>query len=130
MAWDNAMYRGWVATDPDLRYTPKGTPILRFAMAINGRDREDEPIWLNVLAFNEYAEYITNSKAVSKGMPIEIWGRLQTDNWQTRDGENKKNLTILASRIYVAVLPPKNTEQQVGHQGDDLDLPPEEDLPF
>jgi single-strand DNA-binding protein len=88
--------------DPELRYTPNGTPLCEFGMAINrswtSRDGEtrEETCFVDVTMWGRRGEVI--SEYFSKGQPIFIEGRLKLDQWETPDGKRSK-LSVVAENF-------------------------------
>jgi single stranded DNA-binding protein (ssb) len=74
---------GHLGTDPEMRYTPEGTPVTSFRMASNIRYRDasgeqrEETIWFRVSVFGRQAE-IAN-QYLQKGRPALVEGRLRPD---------------------------------------------------
>ncbi|MCS6962954.1 single-stranded DNA-binding protein [Thermoflexus sp.] len=74
---------GHLGTDPEMRYTPEGTPVTSFRMASNIRyrdasgDQREETIWFRVSVFGRQAE-IAN-QYLQKGRPVLVEGRLRPD---------------------------------------------------
>ncbi len=98
---------GRIGTDPDLRYTPQGTPIVRFRLAVRrnvprsetaeaGQQRQDTD-WLTVVAFGRQAEII--NQYLDKGALVAVVGRIQVRQWVTQDGQNRETVEIVARRV-------------------------------
>ncbi|WP_376791494.1 single-stranded DNA-binding protein [Thermoflexus sp.] len=74
---------GHLGTDPEMRFTPEGTPVTSFRMASNTRYRDasgeqrEETIWFRVSVFGRQAE-IAN-QYLQKGRPVLVEGRLRPD---------------------------------------------------
>lgn len=86
---------GRTTRDIDLRRTSTGTPVVQFTLAVENRINKDEngkptTDFINCLAWNKLAE--TFEKYVNKGRRILIIGRLQTRNYENKDG-NKVYVT-------------------------------------
>ena len=94
---------GNVGSDPEMRYTPSGTPVTSFSVATNhrytGRDgeRHEETEWFRVVAWNRLAE--TCNQYVTKGMRVYAEGRLKTDTWTGQDGQTRVSLEINAFTV-------------------------------
>jgi single-stranded DNA-binding protein len=70
---------GVLATDPELYYSTKGTPVCR--MTIRGETGK----WVRLVAFGETAESI--AKDASKGDDVSVTGYFKERTWVTLDGE-------------------------------------------
>ena len=95
---------GNLTRDPELRYTPSGTAVASFGVAVNrkwrsqtGEDRE-ETCFVDVNAFARQAEVL--SEYMSKGRPIFIEGRLHLDQWEDKaSGAKRSKLTVTVERF-------------------------------
>jgi len=86
---------GNLTRDPEQRYTPKGTCVVQFGLAVNrkwktegGEEREDVT-FVDVDAFGRTAEVI--AQYCSKGDPILIEGRLKLDQWDDKHTNQKRS---------------------------------------
>ena len=109
---------GRLGSDPELRYTSKGTAVANLSIATSRavkRDDEweEETDWHKVVAWKQKAEFI--STYASKGSLVYVEGHLQTRSWEDQDG-NKKYITEVQARDVQllgsseAKRDPKNTE--------------------
>ena len=101
---NKALLLGNLGRDPDLRFTPKGTPVLNFPMATTRRwkDREtdelrDQTDWHRVVVWGRQAEVL--AEYLKKGSQVHIEGRIQTRSWTDNDGAKRYTTEIVASRI-------------------------------
>ena len=92
---NKVLLMGNLTRDPELRVTPKGTPICQFALAINrkfkmesGESRE-EVIYVDVEAWGKQGETI--AKYVTKGRPLFVEGRLRLDQWEDKNTKEKRS---------------------------------------
>ncbi len=91
---------GNLTRDPELRYTPSGTAIASFGIAVNrtwsGQDGEKkvDVCYVDINMFGRRAEVI--NEYFSKGNPIFIEGRLQFQQWETKDGQKRNALRVVA----------------------------------
>lgn len=79
---------GRFTRDPDVRYTDGGLSIARFTVAVDRRyKQEDGPTadFIRCVAFGKTAEFI--EKYFSRGMKIEVNGRIQTGSYKNQDGD-------------------------------------------
>ncbi|MGH7946874.1 MAG: single-stranded DNA-binding protein [Opitutaceae bacterium] len=85
---------GNLTRDPELRVTPKGTPICQFALAINRKfklesgETREEVIFVDVEAWGRQGETI--AKFVTKGNPLFVEGRLKLDQWEDKNTKEKR----------------------------------------
>jgi single-strand DNA-binding protein len=92
---NKVLLMGNLTRDPELRVTPKGTPICQFGLAINrqfkmesGETRE-EVIFVDIEAWGKQGETI--AKYVTKGRPLYVEGRLKLDQWEDKNTKEKKS---------------------------------------
>ena len=87
------MVIGNVGTDPEMRYTPSGSPVTSFRLASSRRystrdgERHEETEWFRVVAWNRLAELC--NQYVTKGMRVYAEGRLKSDSWVGNDGQTR-----------------------------------------
>lgn len=92
---------GRLGADPELRYTPSGSPVANFRVATseNWVDREgqrqERTEWHRIVAWGKLAELC--GEYLSKGRQVYLEGRLQTRQWDDRDG-NKRYTTEIVAR--------------------------------
>ncbi|MEY2878956.1 MAG: Single-stranded DNA-binding protein [Verrucomicrobiota bacterium] len=94
-ALNKVLLMGNLTRDPELRVTPKGTPICQFSLAINrsfkmesGETRE-EVTYVDVEAWGKQGETI--AKYVTKGRPLYVEGRLRLDQWEDKNTKEKRS---------------------------------------
>jgi len=92
---NKVMLMGNLTRDPELRVTPKGTPICQFSLAINrqfkmesGESRE-EVIYVDIEAWGKQGETI--AKYLTKGRPVYVEGRLRLDQWEDKNTKEKRS---------------------------------------
>lgn len=96
---------GNVGQDPEVKYTPSGTPVAKFSIATNERfkDRSDEwqerTEWHNIIAWQRLAEVV--GEYVKKGSKLYIEGKLQTSSWDDRQSGSKRYRTEIVARDIV-----------------------------
>lgn len=95
---------GNVGKNPEVKYSPSGTPVAKFSLATNERfkDRNDQwqdrTEWHNVIAWQRLAEIV--GEFVAKGSKIYVEGKLQTSCWEDgQSGERKYRTEIVAREI-------------------------------
>jgi single-strand DNA-binding protein len=97
------MIIGNLGRDPEMRYTPSGTPVTSFSVATNRSwvspegDRREETEWFNVVAWNQLAEIC--SQHLTKGQQVYVEGRLQTRRWRDSGGASRTSVEIIASEV-------------------------------
>ena len=101
MSFNKIILIGNLGRDPELRYTPQGTPVCSFTVATNEKrkDRAGEPqdftTWFRVTLWGRQAE--TASQYLTKGRPIYVEGKLRLEEWTDRDGKQRHTLEVHAT---------------------------------
>jgi len=93
---------GNLGKDPEIKYTPQGTPVAKITIATNERFKDksgqwqDRTEWHNVVLWQRMAEIA--GEYLKKGGKVYIEGRLQTRSWDDKQTGQKKYMTeIVAS---------------------------------
>jgi len=93
---------GNLGKDPEIKYTPQGTPVAKLAIATNERFKDksgewqDRTEWHNVVLWQRLAEIA--GEYLKKGGKVYIEGRLQTRSWDDKQTGQKKYMTeVVAS---------------------------------
>ena len=131
---------GNVGTDPEMRYTPNGSPVTSFRIATSRSysrqdgERKQETEWFTVVAWTSLAEQA--NQYLSKGQRAYVEGRLHSNTFQGTDGQTRFTNEIIASRI-IFLDRPGGGEQggaEFGGGGSGQTGPPQastpDDLPF
>jgi single-strand DNA-binding protein len=94
---------GNLGRDAELRYTPGGAAVAKVSIATtevwtdkNG-ERKEKTEWHSVDIWGKQAE--TLSEYLTKGKQIYVEGRLQTREWNDKDGNKRKTTDIKADRV-------------------------------
>ncbi len=104
MSFHKIIIIGNLGRDPELRYTPQGTPVCNFPVATNERWRDsagewqDRTTWFRVTAWGKLAE-IAN-QYLSKGRQVYVEGRLSVQEYTDRNGVLRTSLEVRASDIH------------------------------
>lgn len=92
---------GRLAADPQMRQTQAGKSVCSFRIACdrgrkdaNGQNQTD---WLDVVAWDKTADFV--SRYFSKGSMIAVTGRLQSRNYQDKNGDNRTAIEIVANQV-------------------------------
>ncbi len=98
---NKAILIGRLTRDPELRTTPTGRNVCQFAIAVNrtytsaNGDREAD--FINCVVWDKQAENL--AKYQKKGNQIAVDGRIQTRNYDDKDGKKVYVTEILATNI-------------------------------
>jgi len=94
---------GNLGADPETRYTQNGQPVTNFRIATSERftSRSGEPQerteWHRIVTFGKLAE--TCRDYLAKGRQVYVEGRLQTRQWDDRDGNKRYTTEIVAQTV-------------------------------
>ena len=92
---------GRLTRDPEMRYTQSNTPVASFTLAID-RDRKDpngekQTDFVDCVTWNKQAEFVKSWFA--KGMMAIVVGRIQSRNWEDRNGNKRTSIEINANEV-------------------------------
>jgi len=94
---------GNLGRDSELRYTPGGSPVATLNLATTevwndkGGQRQEKTEWHRVVLWGKTAESL--NEYLTKGKQIYIEGRLQTRQWDDKDGNKRYTTEIKADRV-------------------------------
>ena len=103
---------GRLVRDPELKYTPQGTAVTSFTLAVDRRFNRDKADYINIIAWRQTAEFV--AKHFAKGQRVAIVGSIQTRSWEDNDGGKHKAVEIVADSVYFA---DAKKESAAGSQG-------------
>ena len=92
---------GRLVADPELRTTPAGVNVCQFRIACDrnfarqGEQRQAD--FVDIVAWRQQADFVC--KYFSKGSLIAINGRIQTRNYQDKNGNNRTAFAVVAENI-------------------------------
>ena len=137
---------GRLGKDPEMRFTPNGKAVTNFTMATSefwsdqGGERQERTEWHRIVTWGKLAENC--AKLLAKGKQVYIEGRLQTRQWDDRDG-NKRYTTEVVANTMQLLTPADNargysdnnntqTDNGYGPGGNENTSDPQEfdDIPF
>ncbi len=110
---------GNLGGDPQIRYTPQGTAVANFNIATTERfnnkngERESRTEWHRIVAWGRLAEIC--NEYLKKGKQVYIEGRIQTRQWDDKDGNKRSTTEIVANNMVM-----------LGRAGDTGDVSPQE----
>ena len=100
---------GSLGKDPELKYSPQGTPITSFSMATNRKyqtadgQTHSETVWWRVSCFGKTAEAV--NQYLTKGSPCLVVGTLTADAsgnprlWTDNEGKPRTSFEIRADTV-------------------------------
>lgn len=114
-----AVVSGNLGQDPEVRYTQSGNAVMTISVACNekrkqGDEWKDHTEWFNIVIWGKRAEAL--GKVLEKGSGVLIRGRIQTRNWEDKNGVKRYTTEIVADDI---VLLPRGQRGGGGRRNDD-----------
>ena len=93
---------GNLTKNPEIRYTPSGTPVANFGLAVNRKFRQaeelrDEVCYIDIVVFGKQAEHC--GQYLSKGNGVIVDGRLQQRRWDPEDGQKRSKHEVVAQTV-------------------------------
>ena len=104
MSFNKLIVVGNLGRDPEMRYTPQGTPVCTFSIASNERrkdktgEQQDITTWFRVTVWGKQAEVV--SKYLTKGRSVYVEGRLHVEEWTDKEGKGRYTLELNASDVH------------------------------
>lgn len=100
---NRVMLIGRLGHDPELKYTPQGMAVCKFALATSeswvGKDgqKQENTEWHKVVVWNKAAENV--AKYLAKGRSCYVEGKIQTQSWEDKNGQKCYATEIVASSV-------------------------------
>ncbi len=111
-----AQITGRLGQEPELNYTHGGTPVVNLSVANNRQKKngEGEKVsvadWYRITVFGRDAEII--SQYAKKGSALAFNGRLQTDSYVDREGQQRTSTYLIADSFEFVPLPKRADEDE------------------
>ncbi|MFY9781080.1 MAG: single-stranded DNA-binding protein [Candidatus Baltobacteraceae bacterium] len=88
---------GNLTRDPEIRYVDGGgKAVTKFSLAVNRRTKQgDETMFIDIVAWDRLGEIC--NQYLKKGMSALVEGRLAIRNYETKEGEKRKAVEVVAS---------------------------------
>lgn len=98
---NNVVLVGRTTKDPELRYTSIGQAVANFTLAVNrtftNQNGEREADFINCVIWRKAAENLANM--VGKGAQIGVTGRIQTRNYENKEGQRVFVVEVVAENF-------------------------------
>jgi single-strand DNA-binding protein len=130
---NKVMLIGNLGTEPEMRFTPSGSPVTTFSLATNRAyntpegERKEETEWFSIVTWSRLAE--TCNQYLTKGQKIYVEGRLHTRSWDGQDGQKHYRTEIIASQVIfldkkaAATSPEEKVDESESGEIEPQDLP-------
>ena len=123
---------GRLGKDPEMRFTPNGRAVTNFTMATNevwtdqNGEKQERTEWHRIVTWGKLAENC--AKLLAKGKQVYVEGRLQTRQWDDRDGNKRYTTEIVANQMQI--LSPMDSSAGRAHDmSGDPGFNPDEGMP-
>ena len=129
MAINSVTLVGRAGRDPEVRYFESGTVVANLTMAVNRRNRNDEPDWFNLEIWGKQAQVAADY--VKKGSLIGITGSFKLDSWKDRNtGEDRNKPVVRVDRL--ELLGSKRDSENSNFQNNNFSQQPinNDEIPF
>jgi single-strand DNA-binding protein len=103
MSVNKVILVGRLGQNPEVRYTPSGAAVANFSVATNetwtdkNNQKQERTEWHRVVVWGKLAELC--NQYLAKGRQCYVEGRLQTRQWQDKDGQTKYSTEVQAQTI-------------------------------
>jgi single-strand DNA-binding protein len=116
ISYNKVILIGNLTKDPEIRYTPNGTAVASFRLAVNrrykqGEEFKEEVCYIDIVVFGKQAE--SCGQYLNKGSGVIVEGRLQERRWDTEDGQKRSKHEVVAQTVRFL---PKRQESALGGQ--------------
>lgn len=122
---------GRLTKDPELRYTPNGTAVASFTLAVNrgfaNQQGEREADFIPIVVWQKQAENCANY--ISKGSLVAVEGRIQVRNYDGKDGQRRWVTEVVAENV--RFLDKRDSGENTGMKsfGNEVEFS-DDDIPF
>jgi len=114
---------GNIGRDPESRFLPDGTELLKFSVATSNdyfdRTKKEwvkrDSDWHNVVAFKDLAK---KNNHLVKGDKVQVEGQSKNRTWEDKDG-NKRNATEIHARSILQIVKPASQNTGSNDSGPD-----------
>lgn len=119
MSVNKVILIGRLGQNPEIRFTPSGAAVANFSVATNetwldkAGQKQERAEWHRVVVWGKLAELC--GQYLTKGRQAYIEGRLQTRQWQDKDGQTKYTTEVQAQTVqFLGVTAQPGTSQSTG----------------
>jgi len=99
---NKVMLIGNLGKDPEVKYTPNGTAVASFSLAtaeswVKDGKKETRTEWHKIVVWGKLAEIC--GEYLTKGKQVYLEGRIQTREWEDKEGIKRYTTEIVASQM-------------------------------
>jgi single-strand DNA-binding protein len=125
---------GHLGRDPEVRYTPNGDAVAEVSLAttetFKNRDgkKEDRTEWHNLIIWRGQAEFA--KEWLKKGQLVYVEGRLQTRQWEDKEGQKRSKTEIQVEQITMLGSSGRGREKDLSESEAPSAPSPDDEIPF
>ena len=132
MALNYSVLMGRLARDPELRRTNTGKAVATFTVAVDNFGKDNGASFIYCVAWDKTGEFVSNY--FMKGSPIVVEGRLQTRQYETKEGKKQTVTELVVTQAHFCGKKEEKSDGNFGspaHQNDFTPLDGDDgELPF
>jgi len=122
---------GRLTRDPETRFTPSGTAVTGFSLAVNRRYKlnnevKEEVSFFDIVVFGKQGENC--AEYLSKGRPVLVEGRLKQRSWES-DGVKRSKVEVVADNVQF-LGSPRGAAAEGSAPAEPAPEAPDDDIPF
>jgi single-strand DNA-binding protein len=122
---------GRLTRDPETRFTPAGTAVTGFSLAVNRRYKvnnevKEEVSFFDIVVFGKQGENC--AEYLSKGRPVLVEGRLKQRSWES-DGVKRSKVEVVADNVQF-LGSPRAAAAEGAPGSEPAPEAPDDDIPF
>ncbi len=109
---------GNLGKDPEVRYIPNGQAVANFTVATNeswtnktNGQREERTEWHRIVAWGKLAEFCKGY--LNKGKQVYIEGRIQTRQWEDKEGNSRWTTEVIAQTLQLLGRAPQGSGEEI-----------------
>lgn len=123
---------GNLGQNPEKRITGTGQSVTTFSVATNerwldkGGQKQERTEWHRIVVWGTQGDNC--AQYLSKGRPVYVEGRLQTREWNDKDGNKRHTTEIVAQKVQFLGSNPSQSDRQQDSSATNTDQTPELDM--
>lgn len=113
------LIKGNLTRDPEVKYTPSGTAVANFSIAVNGREYEKNGEKVRDVTFVDCEAWDSGAESLAelkKGDKVGVEGELKMNSWEDAEGNKRSKLTVRCNQFYKVTFA-KGKKAQAGATG-------------
>ena len=132
---NKVLLMGNLTRDPELRFTAGGSALTKFGLAVNrkykqGEEWKEDVCFVDITVWGKQAE--TCAEYLSKGKSVFIDGRLNFSSWESKEGQKRNKLDVVANSVQFLgnAVSGGASQENLSDSQDDQQMPEKDDIPF